>query len=358
VLNEPFSSDRRTQVWSVTTGELKGSLRGTAGAVLDCVWLQSSSAEEPFDNACCDQPLLLLSCGADKLLRLWDARSGRPRAALAGHAGPVQSLAVWWPDCAFACSCSAQDRCIKARMRSTCARSRWYLFLTSTMIDRLLPPLQEWDVETAQCVSSSPPCSSPPTAVACASQLQDQPRLLASAHADGSLCLWDARQALSSPLSTLQALHAGAVATSVAFAQHGGEGGDVAGGAHLLLSAGRDSQLCLVDIRRHRLLTTLSAQGYRAGAAAGGRDGAGGGRPAKAALSTQGQFAAAGGADGAVYLWDLRSGAGWGRVAHGGVLRGHSCSCTALAWRPGWPARAGAALASADKGGLAMLWEK
>lgn len=208
------------------------------------------------------------------------------------------------------------------------------------------------------CIACGP--ASQPLALAAAPP--SSPFVLASAHVDGTVRLWDARMesdggSAAKAACELPGLHSGAV-TSVSFGMPLAEGGSDGGWTHALLTAGADLRLCLVDLRTRKPLP-LSAPSFRAP-----RSGVSGGdakarwQP-RAALSAGAAFGLAGGGDGRLTVWDLRA-----SNAAGGaptvMLKAHTSPVTAVAWRPGWhpSTAAGAALASADKSGAVLLWER
>ena len=90
--------DRAVTLWDPVRGLPLRTLRGPHGAVLDLAW--SSDGQ------------LMLVCGADRALRLYDVASGESRHALTGHGDRVTACVLTSSRSAASCG---QDRCVKAR---------------------------------------------------------------------------------------------------------------------------------------------------------------------------------------------------------------------------------------------------
>lgn len=106
----------------------------------------------------------------------------------------------------------------------------------------------------------------------------------------------------------------------------------------LVLTCGKDNLLRVVDVRRFEVLHTLSAPSFSVG-----------GAWTAACLSPSERRAAAGGADGAVLLWDV--GQAQGRVAARLRDPTQHQAAVACAWSP-----LGLPLASCDKAGGLSFW--
>jgi WD40 repeat protein len=187
-----------------------------------------------------------------------------------------------------------------------------------------------------------------------------------------------AAAAAAKPVLELSGLHGGGAVTSVCFGSPlpaaatttAAAATAAAGGgswwANVLLTAGRDRggliSLCLIDIRTQRALAPLRTPLSAPASFRGPRVEAGQGRAwqPRAALSAGCAFALAGGGDGRLTVWDVRQAHAPAEAPAALTLRGHTAAVTAVAWRPGWhPVSAsGAALASADKDGTVLLWER
>jgi autophagy-related protein 16 len=116
------------------------------------------------------------------------------------------------------------------------------------------------------------------------------------------------------------------------------------GGGAELLTCGRDNALRVVDVRTFGVLATMRHAAFRVGT-----------NFARAAWSPDARHVAAGGADGAVCIWQLPAGgaAGEREGTLAATLRGHAAPVAACAWSPA----AAAQLGSCDKAGVTLLWE-
>lgn len=301
--------DRLVNVWDATSGALFAVLRGATAGLLDCC-LSSDGRSA-------------LGCGADKALRLWDVHSSRLLHTLHGHADKVVSCAFGGAGDAGRALSGGTDRCVRM----------WDLtrgYALSSMLCH----------SNVNCVAPVPGGS-----------------LAASAHVDGGVRFWDARAgALAHEVA---GLHPGSQATCVCFPAGGSARGMTAGGtsagtppscdhllaeppATLFLTCGRDNSLRLLEVRTFTVLATLRSPGFRAAS-----------NTARCALSPDGRTAAAGSADGGVYLWDCGGAGRGGAAQQPHVLRGHAAPVAAVAWAPG----GGGRLASADRNGVALIWE-
>ena len=256
-----------------------------------------------------DRRHLLGGC-ADQALRLWDcAASGRVAHTLTGHTARVTAAATA-PAAPRVAASAGADRAIKLwdLGRGFCART---LLCPSTC--------------QALCFVAGGAA-------------------LLTGHYDGGVRLWDLRAGGGG------AGGGAPVAVGEAPALHAPGGGVLALATSLdggrALSLGRDG--CLVALDARTLAPAcpgappLRAPGFRVG-----------GQWAGAALGPDGSHAAAGGADGAVYVWEVASGALVRelRPPGGGGGGGPLPAIQALAWSP-----QGTPLAVGDRAGGVTLW--
>ncbi|XP_053166562.1 autophagy-related protein 16-1 isoform X2 [Hemicordylus capensis] len=102
-----------------------------------------------------------------------------------------------------------------------------------------------------------------------------------------------------------------------------------------LLTCSRDDQLKIIDLRVNVIKQTFSAPGFKCGS-----------DWTRAVFSPDGNYVAAGSADGSLHVWNVLT----GKVER--VLsKHHSNSINAVAWSP-----SGAHVVSVDKGSKAVLW--
>ncbi|XP_069721433.1 autophagy-related protein 16-1 isoform X7 [Phaenicophaeus curvirostris] len=102
-----------------------------------------------------------------------------------------------------------------------------------------------------------------------------------------------------------------------------------------LLTCSRDDLLKIIDLRVSAVKQTFSAQGFKCGS-----------DWTRVVFSPDGNYVAAGSADGALYIWNVLTG-----KLERTLAKHHSSSINAVAWSP-----AGAHVVSVDKGNKAVLW--
>uniref|UniRef100_A0A8C3LQX4 Autophagy related 16 like 1 n=1 Tax=Chrysolophus pictus TaxID=9089 RepID=A0A8C3LQX4_CHRPC len=104
-----------------------------------------------------------------------------------------------------------------------------------------------------------------------------------------------------------------------------------------LLTCSRDDLLKIIDLRVGAVKQTFSAQGFKCGS-----------DWTRVVFSPDGNYVAAGSADGALYVWNVLTG-----KLERTLAKHHSSSINAVAWSP-----AGAHVVSVDKGNKAVLWSE
>ncbi|XP_068001421.1 autophagy-related protein 16-1 isoform X6 [Melanerpes formicivorus] len=102
-----------------------------------------------------------------------------------------------------------------------------------------------------------------------------------------------------------------------------------------LLTCSRDDLLKIIDLRVSAVKQTFSAQGFKCGS-----------DWTRVVFSPDGNYVAAGSADGALYVWNVLTG-----KLERTLAKHHSSPINAVAWSP-----AGAHVVSVDKGNKAVLW--
>jgi len=232
--------------------------------------------------------MCVLGAGTDRAVRLWDAATGRVRHTMTGHADKVCAarFCPWETNRAVSCS---HDRTIKV-----------------------------WDLAKGYAVAS----------IMCASNCNsatygDGASTVVSGHFDGAARVWDLRQKSALDPSEIKA-HAQHVTAVTMMPTSGSQ----------FITSSRDNTLALVDLRggSGEKVRTLKASGYRSGT-----------QWASPGIAPDGRHVAAGGADGAVFVWNVHDG---GLKA---TLRGHDAAVATCAWGQ-------SGLASADKNGAAIFW--
>ena len=301
-----------------------------AAALAPAATLAGGAIMGAVTDACysCDGRRLVGAMGDARLL-VWEAASGQLRHALTGHNGAVVAARCYPLDPGW-CASAGEDRTLKA-----------------------------WDLARGTCARSVA-CGRTPNAMALAA---DGSGALITGHVDGSLCVWDFRQAGNRPAASSSSSssspvgeakdHPGTilcVAPVGPVAGGGGFGGGGAlsagGGKHQQLPAGdavaaaygasgvsavltvcRDNAARVWDYRRMAVVCVLRAGGGGGGGFGGGGGGGFGGAAlggmggggafcvgsmggmgrgrCRAGVSPDGRFVAVGGSDGGVYVWDM-----------------------------------------------------
>ncbi|XP_061210538.1 autophagy-related protein 16-1 isoform X6 [Neopsephotus bourkii] len=104
-----------------------------------------------------------------------------------------------------------------------------------------------------------------------------------------------------------------------------------------LLTCSRDDLLKIIDLRVGAVKQTFSAQGFKCGS-----------DWTRVVFSPDGNYVAAGSADGALYIWNVLTG-----KLERTLTKHHSSPINAVAWSP-----AGTHVVSVDKGNKAVLWSE
>lgn len=231
---------------------------------------------------------LVLAAENNKAVRAWDVATGRLRLSLTGHSGKVTGVDCSPADPNVVASCAA-DRTIKV-----------------------------WGLEKGYCIRTLM-CHSSCNSLA----LTSDGTLIASGHFDGTLRFWDVRSGKQA--HDVAGLHSQQI-TSVSMGL----------GGNLVLTCGKDNLLRCVDIRRFEVRHTLSAPSFTVG-----------GSWTAACLSPTETQAAAGSAEGTVFVWDLAKSAVASRLRDPKQRQ----SLVACAWSP-----LGLPLVSCDKAGGITFW--
>eukprot|EP01104_Vermistella_antarctica_P010853 TRINITY_DN2938_c0_g1_i1.p1 TRINITY_DN2938_c0_g1~~TRINITY_DN2938_c0_g1_i1.p1 ORF type:complete len:547 (+),score=107.35 TRINITY_DN2938_c0_g1_i1:163-1803(+) len=267
------SNDKMIKLWDARSGNLKATLPGSMGSVM-CVKFSSNGK-------------FVLGASTDNAARIWDLDQCRVRHTLTGHIGKVFT-AVFSSDSQKVIT-GSHDRTIKV-----------------------------WDLAKGYCIRT----------IFCFSSCNDicmtmDGSMACSGHLDGHVRFWDTKN--GDCAQELTSLHSKQI-TSVSLHPDG----------RTLLTSSRDNTLKMVDIRTFEQVQSYAHPDYRLGV-----------NWAKASFSADGRYVASGGADGTMFIWDTFKGS-----LNTTLRNTHTTTVTSSAWNPN-----GHQMASVDRGGSLVLWE-
>uniref|UniRef100_A0A803VF81 APG16-like 1 n=1 Tax=Ficedula albicollis TaxID=59894 RepID=A0A803VF81_FICAL len=237
-----------------------------------------------FKGILCSQGSYLLAASNDFASRIWTVDDNRLRHTLTGHSGKVLS-AKFLLDNARIVS-GSHDRTLKL-----------------------------WDLRSKVCIKTvfaGSSCND----IVCTEQC------VMSGHFDKKIRFWDIRTE-----SIVKELELFGRITALDLNPERTE----------LLTCSRDDLLKIIDLRVSAVKQTFSAQGFKCGS-----------DWTRVVFSPDGNYVAAGSADGALYIWNVLTG-----KLERTLAKHHSSSINAVTWSP-----AGAHVVSVDKGNKAVLWSE
>lgn len=272
---------------------------------------------------------LLASAGVDKVIRLYDTATLACKSTLQGATQSVMVTAFSWDENLVLGSSNDNSTRIwhlpTQRLRHTlnghtskvyagCFSSDSLKALTGSH-DRTI---KIWDLVRGY-VMRTIMCSSSCNAIC----MNVDNTLAFSGHFDSNLRVWDLKN--GTLITELQGLHTDQI-TSVVMNHDSSQ----------VLTSSRDNTLKLIDVNTHSVIQSFKHEDYRNGA-----------NWAKACMSPDSSYIAAGSSDGNVFIWDAKTG------KHHSTLKGHKDIVTCVAWSP----KNNGTIASCDKSGAMFLWE-
>ncbi|KAJ8371464.1 hypothetical protein AAFF_G00310360 [Aldrovandia affinis] len=269
---------------------------------------------------------LLATGGTDRVIKLWDVSAGmlHSRGSLEGSNEGITSIefdptgtrilaasydksALFWrlDDCAPKFTLTGHSRKVTAAKFKCSLRQ-----VVTGSADRTV---KVWDLHRAACIQTI-------EVLSYCSDVVCSEYFIVSGHYDRKIRFWDSRAA-----SCTQEIPLQGKVTSL----------DICPDHRQLLSCSRDDCLQVVDLRMSNSRRAFRAEGFKCGCDS-----------TKAIFSPDGNYLAAGSADGAVYVWNVNS----GNLET--CLPGmHSSSINAVSWSV-----SGEYVVSVDKSRRAVLW--
>jgi len=273
--------------------------------------------------------------GNDATLRIWDSVSGRSKAV---YTGPEKTIT--------AIDFAANDEYILA---SSCNNSAimWSLYL-GRVVHNLTGHRNEvttakfsfdsqkiitgskdrtirtWDSSRGYVVKSID-CESSPNDLS----ITRDGNVVVSGHMDYAMRFYDVRTGTKIHACNQQNFHKGQVT-----------GIDISPDGRSVLTSARDKKMILTDFRNYHVINTYEHSDFSTNT-----------NSTRCCFSTDGSYVVSGSSDGAVYIWNTKTGeiAKILKPSKDGI--GHTKSVNCVAWNPN-----GTQLASGDKNGLVVLW--
>jgi len=226
---------------------------------------------------------MVLGASNDFATRVWSVDDSRLRHTLTGHSGKVMS-AKFFGDASRVVT-GSHDRTLKV-----------------------------WDLRSKACISTKFAGSS-------CNDLVTQGQTIMSGHFDKKVRIWDNRKSATQPSGEIVM---GGKVTSLDLDTEG----------KYIAVCARDDRLKVVDLRMEKVVGEFTSEGFHVGC-----------DWTQVCFSPDTQHLVAGSIDGAVYIWNVNTG------ALETVLREHSTLVSCASWHPG-----GSNLVTADKSKKVIVW--
>lgn len=272
------------------------------------------------------------SGGLDKVVRLWDSNQFAQRSSLQGAIQSVMAV-DFSNDDQFVLAASNDNTCrvwhqATQRVRHTLNghTSKIYGAVFSFDSHKVVTgshdrTIKVWDLAKGYCIRTIF-CYSSCNSVC----LNIEGTMIVSGHVDTTVRIWDMKN--GDCVFDLSGIHSGQV-TGVTM------GPDSLG--QCILTNSKDNSLKLVDLRTHEVLQTFKHTNFKNGA-----------NWSRGVFSPDGNYVAAGSADGSVLIWERASG-----KLHSQLKGGHKTGITSIAWNPINVQQ----ISTADSSGAIVVWD-
>ncbi|KAI8647022.1 WD40-repeat-containing domain protein [Parasitella parasitica] len=267
--------------------------------------------------------------GADKKIKLFDAKTGNNTHSLSGALQTITSIAFNSTDELLLGSCTDNATRIWSlathRLKQTLTGHIGKVYAAKFTVDskRIISgshdrTLKVWDVQTGNNIRTIFTFSS------CNDLCLMDPdgQTVISGHLDNNIRLWDARTGVG--IKELTGIHSGQI-TSVSMSPDG----------TTLLTNSRDNTLKAIDVRMYDIVRSFQAETYRNGL-----------NWSRSTFSPDGKYVAAGSADGSLHIWNTKTG-----KPERAILE-HSSVICGVAWNP-----TGGFLYTAEKNKAVCIWD-
>lgn len=248
-------ADNRVKVWDARSLTVTTQLAGSTGSIMGVYFSSNDS--------------YVVGSGCDNIARVWDLGLGRLKHTLTGAVVGIRCCASCWRF--FSCSLVGHIGKVYAGVFSADTSK-----VVTGAHDRTV---KVWDmvtgnpIKTIFCFSS---CND-----VC---MADAYQVIYSVHLDGVLRLWDART--GDAVREFKDVHSKQITSAAVL-----ENADTP----LLLTSARDNVLKIWDLRQNAVTVTLKDEAYRSGL-----------NWSRACWSPDGQYVAAGGAEGSLFIWNAQ----------------------------------------------------
>lgn len=267
--------------------------------------------------------------GADKKIKLFDAKTGNITHSLSGALQTITSVSFNSTDELVLGSCTDNATRIWSlatyRLKHTLTGHIGKVYAAKFTVDsnRVISgshdrTLKVWDLQKGYNIRTIFTFSS------CNDVCLMDPdgQTIVSGHLDNNIRLWDARTGVG--IKELTGIHSGQI-TSVSMSPDG----------TTLLTNSRDNTLKTIDVRMYDIVRSFQAETYRNGI-----------NWSRSTFSPDGKYVAAGSADGSLHIWNAKTGKPERAIsAHSSVICG-------VSWNPN-----GDFLYTAEKNKIVCMWD-